>query len=236
MDEKLRVTAIIFAVLPGLLAACAATADLDCAGVHRLSAQQATGQNITAGKIISDAGLNASSLIDQVFLWNITRPWNLRPWDTGKAKGAGHSMWIRPDDPVVRAIAQAVFLKPGEGIYYHNNTSLRLEINPGNDTLTWGDEYYQPPGYTLFNSTGDCDCRAIAICSLLRAMGYQAMVIRGDCPESKFMHMWVEYKVNGTVYNADFGQDSITDTLYSCYEKQNMFNDAIDWTKYDPNW
>lgn len=204
------------------------------ADVHKPSVYSIICHGLIAGPIMSNCSINDSRLADKIFIWNIATP-----WDVDMTNGTEHCRYIRPDDPVVQAVAKSVFLKPGNGLYYYSNRSLRLEIDSGNDTDRWGEhEYYQPPGYTLFVGRGDCDDRAIAICSLLRALKYPAMVIRGYSGglTKKAGHVWVEYKVDGIVYIADFDQDSTQAPDYFGYTPDHMFNDSLDWSSYNPNW
>lgn len=219
-----------------------AATQLGTAESNRLTVFEATGYEITAGRIMFESGIGASRyLASQVFLLPYATP-----WDIDMRYGTGHSEHIRPNDPIVQAVAQTVFLRPGKGIYYRNNIDLRLEIDPRSDVEFWGKAYYQPPGYTLYTGKGDCDCRAIAICSLLRAMGYRAMVVRGYNNASGQMHMWVEYKIGAAVYCADFNYDSIQTSgrVYchnfsgdiKCFPKEEMFCDTRDWGPYSQDW
>jgi hypothetical protein len=165
------------------------------------------------------------------------------PWDNPSSRNMGQSQYVEPRNKIVMTVAGQVHLVRGTGLCW-KNTGVRVEICYRDDWTFWGRGYYQPAGYTLFFEKGDCEDRAFAFCSLLRALGYQAMVVECENPDQA--HTIVEYFAGGKLWVSDFGCDSKVpeDESYKyknplgdiTYSKTFMSNNAQERTPYEYGW
>ena len=120
------------------------------------------------------------------------------------------SDYIRPYDPEVIKLAEAIGLKPflsypldnAGKAYYWVSENIRYV----SDELRWGEkDYWQLPGTTIFFGAGDCEDQAILLASLLRALKLPRDNVRlvvGPTERGTY-HAWVEIKIPLPIYGLE---------------------------------
>lgn len=93
------------------------------------------------------------------------------------------TLWgvVRPHEVVFLSVR---FRSPSDA-YFWVRRNIRYSRELG--------DIWSPPRHTLARKSGDCEDMAALLCSILRAMGYDAYVRVGRVVETGRLHAWVVY-------------------------------------------